>query len=92
MSWEGYLSQSVAFVKAGPEQYTVYCIVGLFHFRSLGVNSEENERQQSQSYSLAREPERLVVWEPCAQRRSARTSFSSLVAVCSGPVTEGNSH
>lgn len=89
----GRLSPQSVASEDGPEQYTVHCIVGLFPFRSLRVNSEENERWQSQSYSLACEPEWLVVWEPCgAQRRSGRTSFRSWGAERSGPVTAGKSH
>ena len=83
--------QSGAPVRAGAAQsHCILHVAGLFHFRSLGVCSEEDERWQSQSYSLARKPDRLVVWEPCGTWwRSARTHSSSWDAVCSGPVIAG---
>ncbi|XP_044919339.1 zinc finger protein ZXDC isoform X6 [Mustela putorius furo] len=66
------------------------CACSSWRCRSLRVRSEENERWQSQSYSLAHEPAWLVVWEPCgAQWRSASTGSSSRSAVRSAPATAG---
>lgn len=81
-------SQSMASVRHG----TLHMSVCLFRRRSLRVRSEENERWQSQSYSLAHEPAWLVVWEPCgAQWRSASTGSGSRSAVRSAPATAGKS-
>ncbi|XP_032197307.1 zinc finger protein ZXDC isoform X7 [Mustela erminea] len=66
------------------------CACSSWRCRSLRVRSEENERWQSQSYSLAHKPAWLVVWEPCgAQWRSASTGSSSRSAVRSAPATAG---
>ncbi|XP_059017930.1 zinc finger protein ZXDC isoform X7 [Mustela lutreola] len=66
------------------------CACSSWRCRSLRVRSEENERWQSQSYSLAHEPAWLVVWEPCgAQWRSASTGSGSRSAVRSAPATAG---
>lgn len=71
---------------------TLHVLVCLFHRRSLGVRSEENERWQSQSYSFPHQPDWLVVWERRgAQRRPARTSSGGRCAVRSGPATAGKS-
>lgn len=69
----------------GPKQHSARNMWSLFHFRSIRVYTERNERRQSQPSLLPRRPEQLVVWEPShAQRGSARTSSGSWGAVHPG--------